>query len=181
MTTIVFDGDTFYSDTQATCMTNGKWTGAFLTDKIYSEGDDVWAAAGSKYIADLYNDRAERWMIKYFGWTFQWNCNMSQIDAFSGVSNKTEIIHANKKYVYVLTARARKVSLKLFKFRGNVLFVSVSKDVSRRSDIKWIVVGSGQDIVERHMNAGHAPDVAIRLTAMEDMYTNSLIKTVKCK
>jgi hypothetical protein len=181
MTTIVFDGDTFYSDTQATCMTNGKWTGAFLTDKIYSEGDDVWAAAGSKYIADLYNDRDERWMIKYFGWTFQWNCNMSQIDAFSGVSNETEIIHANKKYVYVLSARARKVSLKLFKFRGNILFVSVSKVRYLRSKVTWIVTGSGQAIADRHMDAGHAPDVAIRLTAMEDMYTNSLIKTVKCK
>jgi hypothetical protein len=181
MTTIVFDGDTFYSDTQATCMTNGKMTGAFLTDKIYSDGDDVWAAAGSKYIADLYNDRHERRMLKYFRWTFQWNCNMSRIDTFAGVADETDIIHANKKYVYVLNARARKVSLKLFKYRVNVLNLRVSKVRHCRSFVTWLVIGSGSESVVRHLKAGYKPDVAIRLTAMEDKYTNSLIKTVKCK
>jgi hypothetical protein len=181
MTTIVFDGDTFYSDTQATCMTDGKWTRAFLTDKIYGEGDDVWAAAGSMYIADLYHDRLSRWMMRYLKWTFQWNCTISNVNTFSGVSRNTDIIHVNKKHAYLLMAVSRQFSLRLFNFRVDVLNVSVSATRYLRKDLVSIVIGSGYEIADRHMKDGHAPDVAIRLTAMEDMYTNSLIKTVKCK
>jgi hypothetical protein len=162
-------------------MANGEMSGAFLTDKIYSKGDDVWAAAGSKYIADLYNDRHERWLMRYLKWTFRWGCNMSGTNTFSGVSRETEIIHVNKKYAYLLMATSRKFTLKLFNYRVDVLNVTVSKTRYLRKDLHWIVIGSGHEIANRYMNRGYNPDVAIRLTAMEDMYTNSLIQTVKCK
>jgi hypothetical protein len=162
-------------------MTDGKWTRAFLTDKIYGEGDDVWAAAGSKYIADLYNDRFSRWMMRYLKWTFQWNCTISNVNTFSGVSRETEIIHVNKKYAYLLMAVSRQFSLRLFNFRVDVLNVTVSKTRYLRKDLEWMIIGSGHEIANRYMNRGYNPDVAIRLTAMEDMHTNSLIQTVKCK
>jgi hypothetical protein len=181
MTTIVFDGDTFYSDTQASRMINGKMTGAFLTNKIHSNSRGVWAAAGSKYIADLYNDPTTQYEMSYLKWTFRWSLGMHQIDTYAGVTGETHIMHANKKHVYMLTATARQFTLKLFKVRLNLLSVKVAKTKTRRSNVNWMTIGSGHKIVDQYMLAGHSPEVAIKLTAIKDTYTNSLIQRVKCK
>lgn len=181
MTTIIFDGDTMYSDTQATRMRDGKMVGAFTIPKISVTPKETWAASGSMLVAELYHCPWARFCINR-----RWRMYIFDIDTeakslYADVARYTTIISVTKRHARVINIRTRCKTMRFFKYRLHVLWADTTIEKNKRSDIEWITIGSGRDYAEHHLEDGYSPEVAIKLAAIDDVYTNSLVHAVPCK
>jgi hypothetical protein len=182
MTTIVFDGDRLYADTQLTTIDdNNAMVGASIADKIHSNGKATWAGAGSKIIADLFNSSFLRFGMLHLGYQWLFAVDRSDYNHFSNITGGNTILYVTKKYVRTINTKNHFVTVKLLGLRLHLMFIRVTSTYDRRDTVKWIAIGSGSDLVDKYLKDGHTPEVAIKLTAMYDQHTNSLIQTVDCK
>jgi hypothetical protein len=182
MTTIVFDGDRLYADTQLTTVDNsGEMVGSSITDKIHSNGKATWASSGSKIVADLFNSRVLRFGMLHLGYQWLFDVDRNDYNHFSNITGGNTILYVTKKYVRTLDTKNHFMTVKLLGMRLHLMFIRVTSTYDRRDNVKWIAIGSGCDLVNKYLTDGYTPDVAIKLTAMYDLHTNSLIQTVDCK
>lgn len=180
MTTIVYKDGKLYADTQFTVVDpSGKMTGAFIGYKINKLGNMTWVGAGSHSLLQLFTSRFDRISWILFGMSFVWSVDPAELVPYANNKIST-VVTVGRNTFRIITLIPRSRSIGIGKYRLNWMTVRAKFEVFNKKNVQYATFGSGQDLATHFLERGEEPDVAIKLTAMYDDSTNSIVQIVDC-